>query len=353
MSFNKSKQDPNQIDDVMMSTYEMIEDVDGNPVTGAEAARTTTWHGTFAATSTSTASSTSNETRANDELKEDNDIEEESTSSVDVWEFTRTEVHQLLLTDIWLAKDCYEIEDILSKLIVATTTSRTSSDTQGSFNHPYTALAVLKTRSAIQRETEIFYTLGGYSILVGIMKMNIDHPVVLSKCFQLFSLLCCDSNLQSGLIQHSVYANAIECVLESMNKHVELFESDFYYSGFEALRRLTYDEYDYAKRIIDFEVVEVVTDKNAKSESDGDVPVGGVDIVLNIMKRYNTGFVSSMYAQPTILAGCHVLLNLTYIDFNQQLIDAGGITVLGAALEMFKNCTEIQETAREAITEMI
>lgn len=130
-----------------------------------------------------------------------------------------------------------------------------------------------------------------------------------------------------GLVHQFFYAGIIDCIVAVMNQHADDVHLQFV--CLSAIEVFTYDEYDGSKQLVG-------TDDNI-----------GFEAIVHTMKTFPQNSAIQRL-------GCQIIYNVSYDDLLvEQIIDAGAIGVLAAAMErpdgFASSSPSIKDLARTAM----
>jgi hypothetical protein len=274
----------------------------------------------------------------NGDIQDDDD----KTGSIDIWEHVHSSIHSVLLKEVWIGKTDDDMINALDRLwssCVATTTNETSTSSS--------SMVLLEDDTKYIRhdtEIEIFYTLGGYSIIVGIMNKCHHHDIIQEKCCVLLGVICMN---HTELICHALYSDVVRCIVRGMvtfpNKEQIQLKACY------ALNTLSeHNNYDACTKIMG-QLDDTIETENHSTNNDDKTTnyhVTGLQVIIGAMKTYPHNSLLQYY-------GCSLLYNLTFEDFLSDLRTVGAMGVLAAAMETHPQHSKIQEMARNAMMELL
>lgn len=261
------------------------------------------------------------------EMEEDHD----KPCSIDVWEHVQSSIHSVLLKEVWMATTVEEMIGALDRLWSSCISTK---DTIESTN------LLEDDTNYIRHDTEIeiFYTLGGYSIIVGIMNKYQNHDIIQEKCCLLLGVVCKN---HPDMICHALYADVVRCIVRCMVKFPAIDKIQL--NACFVLNTLSeHNNYDACTKIMG------LLDEKDTDSSDNAITnhVTGLQMIILAMKTYPNNSLLQYY-------GCSLLYNLTFDDFLSDIRTVGAMGVLAAAMETHSSHIKIKEMARSAMMELL
>lgn len=266
--------------------------------------------------------------------------EDNKTCSIDIWEHVDSSIHTVLLKEVWMAKTEDDMVDALNRLWSSCIATK---DTIVSL----TNIKLLEDDTSYIRndnEIEIFYTLGGYSIIVGIMNKYHNHEIIQEMCCLLLGVICKN---HTELICHSLYADVVRCIVRCMIKFPNC--NDIQLNALYALNTLSeHNNYDACTKIMGLldDTISEQTNNNNNDKNNDKSNVTGLQVIIIAMKTYPNIYLLQYY-------GCSILYNLTFDDYLIDIRTVGAMGVLAAAMETHPLHSNIQDMARNAMMELL
>jgi hypothetical protein len=248
------------------------------------------------------------------------DDDDSVNSNEPTWDYVETDIHKILSKDLWRT-DATELDiaDYIEKLIDLCSVERDNGDAEC---------------FPIKSQQDIFYRLGGYTILIGILNKYRNSFRLTWACVELAVMLSKD---HPELVHHFVYAGIIDCIVAVMIQHPDLQELCL-----NAIQVCTTDEYYASKQLVLGKSISTT----ANDTIDGTDKSTGLNAIIQLMKKFPEREGIQEY-------GCQILYNISYEDLAERIIDAGAIGVLAVAMEQYSSNPSIKSIARKAMIELL
>lgn len=293
-----------------------------------------------------------------DDVENNADDDDDDDDEEELWENTSTLQHKILLHDVWTVNNECGMEQVVNRLWKIYIPWMDSMDYYSSNNalkvtsRSSSSIEDIKHKQEKQKkqQIEIFYKLGGYAILVGIMNQYLSNYKIQARCCSIWSILCNNHN-HKDLIEKAIYANVIQSIIQSLIQ-------------FPSNMQIQYQACSALKKLTDHHHFNACTKIMSKFHPDNEDSEGSKNNMKNRVENNNyvtNGLYYIIQAMKTFpkhhriqYSGCCILYSISYYDeYLNDIRFAGAVVVLANAIENHADHLHIQEIASKTMMQLL